>query len=103
METMIKRMAAVVLMAFVGLGLAVSPSFAADEPASSATDEPTSSATCDETALDPNAMFAYLAAVEIPEAGYPVDFCEVWHQNVPAGKFVFHYEPPAAGFHPTMS
>lgn len=104
METMIKRMAAVVLMAFVGLGLMVSPSFAVDEP-TSATDEPTSSAACDESALDPNAIFAYVAAVEIPEAGYPVDFCEVWHQNVPAGKFVFHYtyEPPAAGFHPSMS
>jgi len=96
MGTMIKRMAVVALMAFVGLGLAVSPSFAADEP---------TVATCDETALDPNAMFAYLAAVEVPESGYPVDFCEVWHQNVPAGKFVFHYTytPPAAGFHPTMS
>jgi len=94
MGTMIKRMAAVALIAFVGLGLAVSPSFAAEEPTPAA---------CDESALDPDAMFAYLAAVEVSETGYPVDFCEVYRQNVPAGKFVFHYEPPAAGFRPTMS
>ncbi len=94
METMIKRMAAVALMAFVGLGLAVSPSFAAEDPAPSA---------CDTLTLDPDAMFAYAATVTIPEGSHAVEFCEVYQQNVPAGKFVFTYEAPTAGFRPTMS
>ena len=88
MGTMIKRMAAVLLMALVGLGLAVSPSFATEEPS-----------TCDTLALDPDATFAYIALVTIPDGGHAPEFCELYQQNVPAGKFVFHYEPPAGGFH----
>jgi hypothetical protein len=87
---MIKRIAAVVALAFAGLALAGSPSFAADEPA-----------TCDTLTADPDAMFGYQAIVVIPEGSYVPEFCEVYGQHVPADSWIYHYTYHHENFLPT--